>query len=653
MLKRLLIVTIRAVRGSSTGKAVAVLTLLGAGYGATQLATLVSERANQKTMLAGTDETLENEAPAKAEGPWAESLGARDYERIVSVVLLPGDDVAFAGLSVGLNPNDGSEARLVRTASDGEVLSETVLSDSSDATVSDIELGNNGDAFLTAWEEGAIKVTKVDVAGQFLWERRFNVTNQAARVLVAPSPDGAAMVLLSEAFEEGGMRVMRLDGDGRVVWRRDVSVAIGGTRSLGVTADSIGGGVFAASVEQPNGAQGVELVRLDRRGREIWRRTVRTGDDAGLSDLYVDADGVSVLIGGQQAQVFKLDPLGQFIWARDLPDIRAARSKIVGRSDTGELHVIAEPRQDAGGDESQAGAQDESQTGRSRLWMASFDADGQPRWTRLRGHNRQVRIEDFEVDSRGGIFAGGSIARRTNSDTDMLMLFVTADGQFPKDFAAVTLTEDDVSRPAERRPLVSLETGQSILASATVPAATADPDASVEETENPSTSVREVSAPDALPVSSVAVAPIVETTVTVDPPSQEAPEEAGTDVEEAATAAATEPQSADVTGNSVDPEVVSEAPAPARPRLPAVQTIAAPQGTLSGNYSYDCTFICQATMVDESLKFPVTRRISDVSESNSELFSLDAMALDAGICLSEGGRLAEGARLPPVCERLN
>ncbi|MEM7768577.1 MAG: hypothetical protein AAF253_14010, partial [Pseudomonadota bacterium] len=413
MLKRLLIVTIRAVRGSSAGKAVAVLSVVGAGYGATQLATMVSERTHQKTMLAGVDETLETELPPKQAGPWSEVLGERDYEKIVSVALLPGDEVAFAGLSVGLNPDDGSQARLVRTDAGGAVISETTLSGMEDATVSDIELGADGDAFVTSWQEGAIKVTKVGADGRFLWERRFTVSNQSARVIVAPSPDGAAMVLLSEAFEEGEMRVMRLDGDGRVVWRQDVLVPIGGTRSLGLTADSIGGGVFAASVEAPDGTPGAELVRLDRRGREIWRQTVQTGYDAGLSDIYVDADGVSVLIGGSSAQVFKLDPLGQFIWARDLPDINATGSKIVGRSDTGELHVIAEPA---------------VRLGESRLWMASFDADGQPRWTRLRAHDRNMRIEDFKVDDRGGIFAGGSISRRRNSDTDMLMLFVTPDG---------------------------------------------------------------------------------------------------------------------------------------------------------------------------------------------------------------------------------
>lgn len=649
MLKRLLIVTIRAVRGSSTGKAVAVLTLVGAGYGATQLINLASERSNQRTMLAGTDETLATDDPAKPAGPWTETLSTRDYEKVVSVALLPNDDIAFAGLTVGLNPDDGAEAMLVRTDATGTILSETVLSGLDDATVSHIELGDDGDAFITAWQEGAIKVTKVDPSGRFLWERGFTVSNQAARVLVAPSPDGAAMVLLSEAFEEGEMRVMRLDGDGRVVWRRDVSIPLGGTRSLGVKADSIGGGVFAASVEQPDGSTGAELVRLDRRGREIWRQTVRTGANAGLSDLYVDADGVSVLIGGTEAQVFKLDPLGQFIWARDLPDINATGSKIVGRSDTGELHVIAEP----------AVRQSDS-----RLWIASFDADGQPRWTRLRAHQRDVRIEDFEVDGRGGIFAGGSINRRRNADTDMLMMFVTPDGSFPDDFVAVTLTEADVSRPSERGPLVSLDTGEPMLtASVSTPETGAlsgeriEVSTPIDPALAPQDSVREVSAPESLAVAAVAVAPD-----TIGDETAQAPDTDDDSREEASppapgdapvdAAEETDPPSDPITTADAETEPQPE-PEPDVPPRPSVRAIAAPAGTLSGGYTYDCTFICQATMVDESLKFPVTRRIADVSETNAELFSLDAMALDSGVCLAEGGKLPDGARMPPVCERLN
>ncbi len=672
MLKRLLIVTIRAIRGSSTGKAVAVLTLVGAGYGATQLATLMSERSQQKTMLAGTDDTLATDPPDRPAGAWVETLGDRDYEKIVSVALLPGDEVAFAGLSVGLDPADGSEARLVRASASGEILSETVLNGLDNATVSDIALGSDGEAFFTSWQEGAIRLTKLDPGGRFLWEREFTVSNPSARVLVAPAPDGAAMVLLSEAFSEGEMRIMRLDSDGRVVWRRDVTAAIGGPRSLGIEADSIGGGVFAASVTPEDGVQGVELVRLDRRGREIWRQTVQTTAEAGLSDLYVDADGVSVLIGGAGAQVFKLDPLGQFIWARDLPDIHATGSKIVGRSDTGELHVIAQP---LGTDSPE-----------SRLWIASFDADGRPRWTRLRAHAQTVRIEDFEVDSRGGIYAGGAISRRRNSDTDMLMAFFTSDGEFPEAFTAVTLGEEDVSRPAGRGPLVSLETGEALL-SASLPATgsgtvtsegrvVAEPAAAIPD---PVSSVREVSSPDALAVAAVAVAPeaVTETPGETgtgaagadEPAGQTAPtgtaltgDRAGTG-DGAAPAAGSAEAGDQVAAIATDPAAGAQdpgtqtasttpVPAPAPSRSP-VQSIAAPAGTLSGTFSYDCTFICQATMVDESLKFPVTRRIEDVSEANADLFSLDAMALDSGVCLAEGGRVPSGARLPPVCERLN
>jgi len=648
MLKRFLIVTIRAIRGSSTGKAVAVLTLVGAGYGATQLVTLLSERSSQRTMLAGSDDSLETEQTVRADGAWSETLGERDYERVVSVALLPGEEIAFAGLSVGLNPEDGSEARLVRTDMGGTVLSDTLLNGLDDATVSDIELGNDGDAFFTSWQEGAIKVTKLDPTGRFLWERQFSVSNQAARVIVAPSPDGAAMVLLSEAFEEGEMRVMRLDNDGRVVWRRDVMIALGGTRSLGVSADSIGGGVFAASVAQEDGTPGVELVRLDRRGREIWRQTVRSGPDAGLSDLYVDADGVSVLIGGVGAQVFKLDPLGQFIWARDLPDISATGSRIVGRSDTGELHVIAEPAERSDG---------------SRLWIASFDADGRPRWTRLREHNRNVRIEDFEVDSRGGIFAGGAMSRRLNSDSDMLMFYVTPDGQFPDGFTAVTLSEADVSRPSERGPLVTLETGEPLV-TAGLPAPGAGTGAGeriivstpVDEVPDPLDSVREVSAPGTMAVAAVAVPPVEEAGDDTEAPDGDAPGAADGALAEVAPGAEATPEDTPPEPQDEAASELAETDPPAEaaePAGPPVQSVAAPSGTLSGSYSYDCTFICQATMVDESLKFPVTRRIADVSESNAELFSLDAMALDSGICLAEGGKLADGARLPPVCERVN
>ncbi|MEL6387312.1 MAG: hypothetical protein AAFR41_02460 [Pseudomonadota bacterium] len=635
MLKSLLIVTVRAVRGSSAGKAVAVVSLLGAAYGASQIASLISERTNQTTMLASVDEAepAPDAEPVGPAGPWSEQIGERDYEKVVSVALLPGDEVAFAGLSVGLTPEDGAKALLVRANTAGDILGETVLAGMDDATVSDIELGGNGDAFITAWQEGAIKVTKVDITGRFAWERRFNVTNQAARVVVAPSPDGAAMVLLAEAFQEGELRVMRLDGDGRVVWRRDVNMDLGGSRSLGIAADSIGGGVFAASVEGLDGTPGVELARLDRRGREIWRQTVQTGYEAGLSDLSVDADGVAVLIGGRDATVFKLDPLGQFIWSRDLPDLNATGSKIVSRSDTGEVHVIAEPLE---------------RLGESRLWLSSFDADGQPKYTRLRTHDRTLRIEDFAVDGRGGVYAGGAIARRRNGDTDMLMMSTTPEGDFPEGFVEVTLTDADRSVPTQRGPFVSLDTSEPIVSASLG----ADGEGRIVVTTptvdalEPVDSVREVSAPDRLPVAAVAVLPASEPL-----PGDNAP--AGTEATgpEAADAAPPAPEPSDIATEDVS----ATPPAAATPRTPeqTIVSIDRPSGIRAGNFAYNCTYVCQATMVDESLKYPATRRISDVMEGNAELFSLDAMALHAGVCLSSDGKLPDGPRLPPVCERAN
>ncbi|MEM7767812.1 MAG: hypothetical protein AAF253_10030, partial [Pseudomonadota bacterium] len=238
---------------------------------------------------------------------------------------------------------------------------------------------------------------------------------------------------------------------------------------------------------------------------------------------------------------------------------------------------------------------------------------------------------------------------------DMLMLFVTPDGGFPTGFAPVTLTEADISHPTERGPVVTLGSGEPIVTASLPSPDETDPDARIlvttptEQQLNPQDSVREVSAPESLAVAAVVVAPAAGAATGDDPAAEPEDDTAPVPEEQIPPTNVSEPEPEEPI------EIVETAASPetATRTLPFAQEIAAPAGIASGRYSYNCTYICQATMVDESLKFPVTRRIADVSESNAELFSLDAMALDSGVCLAEGGKLPEGARLPPVCERLN
>ena len=87
--------------------------------------------------------------------------------------------------------------------------------------------------------------------------------------------------------------------------------------------------------------------------------------------------------------------------------------------------------------------------------------------------------------------------------------------------------------------------------------------------------------------------------------------------------------------------------------MPARQVAYRPVASQSSpSHDYRCTFTCLAQS-DDVVKYPVTKRIADVSEENSTLVALDVMAMDHGVCLATGGSVFDAPRLPPVCERLN
>ncbi len=610
---------VRGVRASVTGKLVAVLAVAalvtGPMYGDRVIGTVTDGVANLTwpTRTSGPDR-----GPLAPVAAWSHVSGGSAFDKIVSLRLVDDRTLIVGGVSFGLNPDDPSNALRLEMSRDGEVLARTELP-APEGHVSDVRLSERGGAYVTVWQGDALTLAEVGPGGNRIWSRRYERVRDTAWAQIAPADNGDVVLALADAYQAGDVRLMRLDGQGRMLWRTDLPVSAASEQGLVLADDGTGGALAAFSVD--SGARRMIVVaRFDRRGGEAWRRNVAGGVATRVADLSVVDDGVAVLVAGAESQVLKLDPLGQPIWARDLPTLTPVGSHLVRADATGRLHVLAEPQ---------------GRRGAREALYARFGADGRPDLLVRRENRIRARLEDMRVDERGTVFAGGAVTDAVTGDADRLILALGPNGAFPAGFETVDPDRPDPreaeesvrAAPAAREP-----TDRSrVLASAVVGEGD---DGTPNGDAAPSDAVTVAPAPSDEAASRIdAMAPTTSDEQVAPPPA-----------DTAAAVPSPQPEPAPAPAPAPEPEgdgvVERTVPTPARP---------APSSRPRGEPGYACTFTCRADFED-LVKYPVTERFASSGEPNADLFALDVMGRADAICRRSGGRALDGPGLPPVCE---
>jgi hypothetical protein len=170
-----------------------------------------------------------------------------------------------------------------------------------------------------------IHVLKVDVDGQQLWSRVFDMGGSEYGNTIRQLVDGGFMVLADngELDSDGDIHLLRLNEVGDTLWTRTFdSGEQDHARGLWVNSD--GGYTIAGGRGYPN--RDIFLVRTDALGNELWRRF---HGDPSLDELAMDVqqrdDGGFIFCGRKEDPVlnrigmhlFSTDADGYILWERE------------------------------------------------------------------------------------------------------------------------------------------------------------------------------------------------------------------------------------------------------------------------------------------------------------------------------------------------
>ena len=599
----------------------------------------------------------EDTRTARKGAPWSQVIGGREFDTVMAVNETAEGNIVFAGLSLAMEGRDETAGLLIHTDRAGSLKARHEIETSEIGRISKIDLDEDGGSRIVHWVGTDLGFARTDAAGRVLWSRRFEPPSDTAWGDVAAGRAGDTLVAIVSGNASGEVRLARLDKDGKILWRQKIDVGMA-TADLAVAAAGEGGALLALASQEGETGQLVSLRRFDHRGRLAWERDVYRGRTARLADARLDTDRVGLLVAGEPAGLFVYDTFGTPVWVRELTPLNEHGRHVLARHAGIGYQVIGEPRH--------AGHAGD-------IWLARYGEDGREVWTRSRVNRTNSSFEDIHVSSDGTIIAGGSLTDPLAGNTDMLMMRLTAEGEFPTGYDSMAteapLFAGLATAPASTDATPS-ENSNAVhaVASSRLPvlAASVIVDEVVAEAD------RQAALPDHLPEPSeiavrevAATVPVAAVAVSVAPAAEsDAPDRADAAGSGEEAAPASDAETAKQVATSPSPESRDPQEAPVRM---AAATVPEPVARLRSRrpappvidetgeapaFAYRCTFTCIAKGED-SVKYPVDRVIRDVSEDNAGLVALDVLAMDNGVCLASGGVVFDAPRLPPVCSRID
>lgn len=218
-----------------------------------------------------------------------------------------------------------------------------------------------------------IFISKLDASGNFVWAKQFNGAATQYRRSNSIAVDVVGNVLTTGNFSgsvdfdpsvstftltDGGAFISKLDASGNFVWAKQFAASSGGASGGTITSDASGnvyiaGGfkgtvdfdpstdIFNLTVSIPDGSDSDAFIsKLDASGNFLWAKQL-VGESVSATSIAVDASGnvyttgyvigtvdfdpgsgtfdiTSLGTSRSDMFIFKLNALGDFVWAKQL-----------------------------------------------------------------------------------------------------------------------------------------------------------------------------------------------------------------------------------------------------------------------------------------------------------------------------------------------
>lgn len=337
-------------------------------------------------------------------------------------------------------------------------------------------------------------VTKFGPSGVHQWSTRFgDSVAQTGYGIAVDSADHAIVVgefagsitfggTLLVDHGAGDAFVSQLDDSGNVQWalgfgnttvQTAYAVAVGPSDEVVVVGTSEGNVDFGTGIQLGGGDLDVFVVKLDSAGAVAWGKVFGAAGDQIAYGVAVDAAGGIAVTGtfagsldfgggahtptaGDDAFVAKLDASGGWVWSKTLSGSGNQQGRDVAIDSAGRVTVIGDFSSSIN-----AGLGALSSAGGSDVFLAQFNAAGDPTWAKVYGSASNQYGYGIAVDSLDQLgvtgqfagtisFAGATLSSAGSADVFVAKIAPDGSGYWNRGFGS---TSNQIGRAISMDPL--------------------------------------------------------------------------------------------------------------------------------------------------------------------------------------------------------
>ena len=272
-----------------------------------------------------------------------------------------------------------------------------------------------------------ICVTRINSEGQTRWRKLLGGEKSDRGMAISRAKDGNLLILGSgKSFNPNADRdiyAAKLSLDGKVIWEK----AFGGDRDEyagGIAGTNDGGVLIVADTESysKKGYKDIYILRLDKDGNEISKRTIGGEKAEEAKALTRTADGNFMMVGSREVErsgdadffLMKLNQNGQKIWARTL-----------GETNHDVLNAVT-PTPDGG--VVATGSTRSYNSDQTDLAVMYFNKMGKLIWFKIYGYKYYDEGNAVTMTKNGGYLIAGTTNSMGKGDFDTYIIALDAKG---------------------------------------------------------------------------------------------------------------------------------------------------------------------------------------------------------------------------------
>ncbi len=322
-----------------------------------------------------------------------------------------------------------------------------------------------GTAELTSTGLADIFIAKYDPLGNYLWAKNIGGSNGDIANSIAVDSSGNTYIAgnfqLTVDFDPGvgtaeltfaganDIFIAKFDTSGNYLWAKNIG-STGNETANNIAVDSSGNtyitGVFSNTVDFDPGAGTAELTstgltdifiaKYDPLGNYLWAKNIgSTGNDQGTS-IAVDSSGNTYTTGvftntvdfdpgvgtaeltsagGNDIFIAKYDPLGNYLWAKNIGGSGSDRGRSIAVDSSGNTYITGTFSLTVDFDPS-AGTAELTSAGSNNTFITKLDTNGNYVWAKSISSSNDNAGNSIVVDSSGNIYMTGAFQGTADFD---------------------------------------------------------------------------------------------------------------------------------------------------------------------------------------------------------------------------------------------